>query len=174
MLGAFKGSPAKALELEAALPPPEVRFEKQFNMHTLRALRFQTNHPVIEALRNVTEDELGERSGKPVNIAYILEANTQLLSLLQRVKKFAQGGWNIEKPCAEWEAPWAEFPAKFVVPKRTKEAEAEAHAKLLENIQLFEGEAAAVYYTDGSQKGAATSAATCRVDKEGGYNLARH
>ena len=28
MLGAFKGSPTRALELEAAIPPPEIRFEK--------------------------------------------------------------------------------------------------------------------------------------------------
>ena len=42
MLGAFKGSPTKALELEAALPPPEIRFEKLCNMYALRMLRFQT------------------------------------------------------------------------------------------------------------------------------------
>ena len=42
MLGAFKGSPTKALELEAALPPPEIRFKKLCNMYALRMLRFQT------------------------------------------------------------------------------------------------------------------------------------
>ena len=105
MLGAFKGSPTKALELEAALPPPEVRFEKQCNMYALRALRFQTNHPIIKVLSGLTEDELGDQTGKAVNIHYIPAVNTQLLALLQRVKKFIGRNWNIEKPYAEWEAP---------------------------------------------------------------------
>ena len=174
MLGAFKGSPARALELEAALPPPEIRFEKQCDRYALRALGFQTNHPVMEALSKVTEDELGEGHGKPVNIAYILEANTQLLALLQRVKKLVKGRWNIEKPYAEWEAPWTTFPAEFIVSKRTKEAEAEAHAGILENIQLFEGDTTKVYYTDGSQKDSATSAAVCRITEEGGFDLAKY
>ena len=60
MLGAFKGSPSRALELEAAIPPPEIRFEKLCNMHALRTLRFQPNHPVVKALQSLTEDELGE------------------------------------------------------------------------------------------------------------------
>jgi hypothetical protein len=41
MLGAFRGSPYKALEIEAAIPPPEVRFEKACNSYSLRILLFQ-------------------------------------------------------------------------------------------------------------------------------------
>ena len=60
MLGAFKGSPTRALELEAAIPPPEIRFEKLGNMYALRALRFQPSHPVMKAVQNIADDELGE------------------------------------------------------------------------------------------------------------------
>ena len=61
-------------------------------------------------------------------------ANTQLLVLLQRAKKFVTGNWSIEKPHAEWEPPWAPFPAKFIVSQRTKEDEVEVHLQLLANI----------------------------------------
>ena len=105
MLGAFKGSPIRALELEAALPPPEIRFEKLCNMYALRALRFQSSHPIMKAIQNITNDELREQNSHPVSIAYIPVANTQLLALLQRVKRFVTGNWNIEKPHAEWEPP---------------------------------------------------------------------
>ena len=175
MLGAFKGSPAMALELEAALIPPKIRLEKLCNMHALRTLRFQASHPVIKALSNTTVDELNAfHSGEAINIAYIPEANTQLLALLHRVNKFVRSGWNIEKPDAEWEAPWAEFPANFTISKRTKEEEAQAHTGLLEQIQLIEGKTAQVYYTDGSQKDTATSAAVCRIGQEGGFDLAKY
>ena len=38
-----------------SVPPPEIRFEKQCDRYALRALGFQTNHPVMEALSKVTE-----------------------------------------------------------------------------------------------------------------------
>ena len=76
MLGAFKGSPTRALELEAAIPYPEIRFEKLCNMYALRALRFQPSHPVMKAVQNIADDELEEQNGYPVTIAYIPVANT--------------------------------------------------------------------------------------------------
>ena len=173
MLGAFKRSPTKALELETALPPPEIRFEKQCNTYALRMLRFQNNHPIKTALNTLTEDELGDQAGKAVNIAYISDVNTQLLTLLQRVKSFVHSGWNIEELHADWQAPWTVFPAKFTISQSSKEHEATAHADLLDNINIFERESAMVYYTDGSQKNAATSAAVCRLGRQGGFDLAK-
>ena len=76
MLGAFKGSPTKALELEAALSPPDIRFEKLCNMYALRTLRFQPNHPIVKTLIDLTEDELDDQHGEAVNIAYISTPNT--------------------------------------------------------------------------------------------------
>ena len=150
ILGAFKGSSTKALELEAALLPPQLRFEKQCDMYALRTLQFQPNHPISRALSSLTEDELGDRTGEASNIAYIPEPNTQLLSLLQRVKKLVEGNWNIEKPGAKWEAPWAAFPAEFSVSKHDKKTEARAHMDLLQELQLFERHSTRIYYTDGS------------------------
>ena len=101
MLGAFKGSPTKALELEAALPPPDIRFEKLCNMYALRTLKFQPNHPIVKTLIDLTEDKLGEQYGEAVNIAHISTPHTQLLALFQRVKKLIRGDWKVNKPYAD-------------------------------------------------------------------------
>ena len=82
ILGAFKGSPTRAIELEAAILPLEIRFEKLCNMYALRALRFQLSHPVMKAVQKITDDKLGEQNGHPVSIVYISVANIQLLALL--------------------------------------------------------------------------------------------
>ena len=165
MLGAFKGSPTKALELETALPPPDIRFEKQCNAYALRTLRFQKTHPISVAFNDSTEDELGEQTREPAR-------DTQLLALLYRVKKFAPDGWNIEKTQLEWEAPWATFPAKFVISTDTKEAETVAHNELLDKL----GDSTRVFYTDGSKKDNSTSAAICRLRKgsKSNFDLAKH
>ena len=68
--------------MEAAIPPPEIRFEKLCNMYALRTLRFQPSHPIIKAVQNIADDELGEQNSHPVSIAYIPVTNTQLLALL--------------------------------------------------------------------------------------------
>ena len=59
MLGAFRGSPAKALELEASVPLPEVQFEKAYNTYALRIYQVPWHHPVKAAISSLTQDELG-------------------------------------------------------------------------------------------------------------------
>src|SRR6266480_3389424 len=46
ILGAFKNSPVSAMEIEAALPPTKVRFEKLCKNYALRILQMQDSHPV--------------------------------------------------------------------------------------------------------------------------------
>ena len=122
----------------------------------------------------MTEDELGEHTGGPINIAYISETNSQLLSLIKRVQKFVPGNWNIETPYAKWEAPWATFPATFVVSKQSKEDEANTHHALLNDIQLLQGDTTQVFYTDGSQRKTATAAGVCRMEPEGGFDMTKN
>ncbi|KAF2837394.1 hypothetical protein M501DRAFT_163962 [Patellaria atrata CBS 101060] len=47
ILGAFKTSPSMAMEIEAGLPPPAVRFEKLCNSYALRTLKFHKNNLAI-------------------------------------------------------------------------------------------------------------------------------
>ena len=91
MLGAYRGSPHKALELEAAIYPPEVRLEKAYNLYAIRALRFQKDHPIKQALRAAVRDELAGSntdlaSEGNQNTRYVL-LTTQLFRLQHRALK---------------------------------------------------------------------------------------
>ncbi len=46
ILGAFKTSPIMAMELEAAIPPPKVRFNKICMNYSLRIMQLFKNHPI--------------------------------------------------------------------------------------------------------------------------------
>ena len=46
MLGAFKTSPINAMELEASIPPPKVRFKRIYKNYTWRILQMHENHPI--------------------------------------------------------------------------------------------------------------------------------
>ena len=48
MLGAFRGSPTKALELEAAVLPPELRFSYSKSRYCLRFLKFPPSHLITQ------------------------------------------------------------------------------------------------------------------------------
>ena len=46
MLGAFKTSPISAMEIEASLPPPKVKFNKICKNYALRILKMHENHSI--------------------------------------------------------------------------------------------------------------------------------
>ena len=48
ILGAFKKSPIKAMEIEAAVPPPRIRFEKTCYNYTIRIIQMNSLHLIIE------------------------------------------------------------------------------------------------------------------------------
>ena len=58
MLGAFRGSPSKALELEASILPYSLRLFKQNLNYSTRALQFQRDHPITQAYQATCKDEL--------------------------------------------------------------------------------------------------------------------
>src|SRR5205085_12184924 len=46
ILGAFKTSPIITMKLEAAIPPPKVRFNKIYMNYSLRIIQLFKNHPI--------------------------------------------------------------------------------------------------------------------------------
>ena len=95
VLGAFKGSPSQAIEIEASIPPPRIRFEKLCNNYALRILKFKENHVIKKAYieeNNEDRDELAASfsssssfSSKNSTIRHLLQPKTQLLSLVSKV-----------------------------------------------------------------------------------------
>ncbi len=48
ILGAFKTSLTKVMEIEAVIPPPRIRFEKTCYNYTVRIIQMNLMHPIIE------------------------------------------------------------------------------------------------------------------------------
>lgn len=85
ILGAFRGSSARALELEAAMPPREVWFERTCSGFALRIHQDPGSHPVKAVASNLVRDEVGDSDTKNAHrpssdsIIGYLQQNTQLL-----------------------------------------------------------------------------------------------
>ena len=93
MLGAFRGSPSQAIEIEASIPPPRIRFKKLYNSYVLRILKFKENYAIkkvyIEEI-DKNRDELvaspsSNSSPRNSTIKHLIQLKTQLLSLTSRV-----------------------------------------------------------------------------------------
>ena len=88
MLGAFRGAPTKALEVEAAIMPPEVRFKRLCNRSSLRVLFFNDIYPIKEARSYEAVDKLNAE--EPVDLQCelrLIKPITQLLALLKRLEQ---------------------------------------------------------------------------------------
>jgi len=55
ILGVFKTAPSIPIELEAALPPPQVRLNHKSRRYILRVLKLSSKHPVKELVDKVVE-----------------------------------------------------------------------------------------------------------------------
>jgi ribonuclease HI len=157
--GAFKGAPYRALELEAAVPPPEVRFQKACLAYSLRTLYFLPDHPIRKAYGQPVQDELAGTQSDLGSLAY-LKPTTQLFSLLVMLRKQVIGpSYRLERLKASWQPPWLQLPqASIAIAKVPKLEAKKQHRALLASLEF---EDPLVFYTDGSQgthKGALTNA----------------
>lgn len=72
ILGTFRTSPIRPMEVEAALPPPEVRLNTNIRQYAFRARKLPPSHPIHEALHriwsppiNLSDSSDSERSNAP-------------------------------------------------------------------------------------------------------------
>ncbi|KJZ71457.1 hypothetical protein HIM_09143 [Hirsutella minnesotensis 3608] len=153
VLGAFKGSPIRALEAEAALPPPEVRFEKACLSYALRTLYLLPSHPIRQAYNLAVRDELAD-SGSDLGALSYIRPSTQLFSLLKSLVVVIGPNYSLERKKASWEAPWALEPkASITVIEASKPLAKKQHLRLLASLASLEdfGLRPLVFYTDGSK-----------------------
>lgn len=151
--GGFKGSPSRALELEAGLPPPEVRFSRACRLYSLRTLLFQHTHPTIEAILSPIRDELAE-SGSDTALRAYIEPNRrlQLQLLASHARELVGRNWNIEKIRTRWAAPWLAKPKAITTISGSSKAIAKKeHLSLLEGFRQDPLTSRVAFYTDGSQ-----------------------
>lgn len=148
MTGAYRSSPIKALEVEAALLPTRVRHFKQSSFYALRILKLQVNHPIYQALSSKLQDELDfpsetvdlgmfefldeKPSGQLLRIALLLRPLTKHVKL--------------EIVNAKWSPPWREDNLSISISKSNKSKVKEEHLEFLESIPPSHF----IVYTDGS------------------------
>jgi ribonuclease HI len=80
ILGAFKNSPVSAMEIEAALPPTKVRFEKLCKNYALRILQMQDSHSVKQRVTSLSSffDEMNLTELNSTSHCQLADWNQQL------------------------------------------------------------------------------------------------
>jgi ribonuclease HI len=162
ILGAFKTSPIEAMEIEAAVPPPEIRFEKICKGYALRILKIvDKNHPIRQrapdtyppgntiGIPDLNLDKyLDWDQGKTIGIKK--EYPSQLYRVLNTISKDIPS-WDVQNS-PELLSPWAEPPGKFIdfaINLVPKEKALEIHQKLV--TTLIKKPKNIVIYTDGAK-----------------------
>jgi len=163
ILGAFKTSPSMAMEIEAAIPPPEVRFTKICKNYAFRILQIENiSHPIRKRAPDTFPP--GNSFGIPnLNLQKYLDWNhqpnaadkkkkfpSQLYAVLNSICKELPS-LNIEK-MSQPKAPWTPNPEKlidFATEKIDKKSAAEKHRKFVNPLLKNPGNI--IMYTDGSK-----------------------
>jgi Reverse transcriptase (RNA-dependent DNA polymerase) len=145
---AFGTTPTGPMEIEAALPPAIVRFEKVCKNYAVRVLQLQPNHPIRLRLTNFRT----QNTPSPVEVTELPKARaTQLSRIMGCIGNVRAGFFRLEKFCLKKDSPWREISNICTsIPPSTpdKDAVASDHMKLLVTLQ---NEQSLIYYTDGSK-----------------------
>ncbi|KAI0991854.1 hypothetical protein K3495_g16333, partial [Podosphaera aphanis] len=145
ILGCFKTSPTKAMELEACLCPPEVRLNHYRRKYAMRSLELMQNHPVARALAenrifhhaNMDNDDICHSEGirdqlRSINKSIPAEVDIRNLEVIS----------NRNYP------PWKRnLPYTVKIGKLPKEEEVLLHQA---KVTKLKGSSTIVYYTDAS------------------------
>jgi hypothetical protein len=145
ILGAFKGSPTKAMGIEAAILPVSLRAEKLCHQYAIRALAFAKKHPIRRAIQQQQQ----------------LLISTQLGELAERVQEQS----NVEEISILLAKPWskpASAYATFTISTCDKTETAELHKQWLQGMK-DKAKAPILLYTDGSKMGEEVAAGYCQI-----------
>jgi ribonuclease HI len=102
ILGVFKTAPIRPMEVEAALPPPEVRLNSHIRQYAFRALKLSPLHPVnieIQGLQNFREN-FDIRRPKIMQIERIYTSIQGLVDpdSLEKIQHFRFSPWEHSTP----------------------------------------------------------------------------
>jgi hypothetical protein len=64
ILGAFRGSPIKAMEIEAAILPVSLRAEKLCCQYAIKILSFAKDHPIRKAIKRQQQLRISTQLGR--------------------------------------------------------------------------------------------------------------
>ena len=124
------------MELEAGLPPPQIRLNTSLRQYTFRAQKLPLQHPINEA---TSQPHLfPPSSDPPSDISQLRDPNSRtLLQPLRQLDRIAQSiqtalSSNQEQILHHTFRPWQkELPYKVIVSQQSKEEEAKAHTAFI-------------------------------------------
>ena len=160
--GAFKTSPIRALECEAAIPPLPIKLDLLANRFAIRLLSLPTNHPTRSRLPpeaplpSGSEDAYGAPDILPTpgrhQVCHTTAQKpyyTHAHQLLGRLRDILSPGDEVEVTDPGLDVPWEEPPFSTTITTLPKDAAAEVHEKDLQTL-LERGDL--IMYTDGSMR----------------------
>jgi hypothetical protein len=156
ILGAFRGSPIKAMEIEAAVLPVSLRAEKLCCQYALRILSFAKDHPIRKAIQRQQQ----------------LRIPTQLRMLAERVQEQS----NVEEISVLLAKPWskpASAYATFTISTSDKSETAKLHMQWLQGLR-DKAKAPILIYTNSSKIGEDVAAGYCHISVQGKYTVAKN
>jgi hypothetical protein len=104
ILGVFKTAPIKPMEVEAALPPPEIRLNSNIRKYAFRVLKLSPSHPVnveIQGIQSFIDNfETRIRTTKPTQIQRIHASIQGLVDIdsLEQIQHFYYAPWEHTTP----------------------------------------------------------------------------
>ena len=170
ILGAFKTSPAIAMKLEAALPPPKVRFNRTCKNFALRILQMPKNHILRTRVsssfllyslgteldwskyldwneKEQQEVSISKKKKSKIVVSQLFKITAMISDLLPSLKT--------EKIKQKWNAPWAQNLDLLMfikISELDKEKEAVAHQnKIQKIISNNRDNSNMILYSDGSK-----------------------
>ena len=147
--GAYRSSPSKALEVEAAIIPTKVRLLKTASFYALRILKFHTSHPIYATLSSNLQDELDFPSESP-DLGIFAFLNQRPSGQLERIAlllKNLSNSSRLDSSNAKWSPPWASHRLQISISQSCKEDAKIEHQSVLTSIP----NSSFIVYTDGSQ-----------------------
>lgn len=160
ILGVFKTSPIKAMEIEAAIPPPIIRFKKLCANYALRILKIDSEHPIR---KRISDSFPPYEDGIELDWNKYLDWNenshntskkfiSQLFRISSYIKNFIPS-LKIEKSSNTSQSPWKNELSSLInikISSLSKEEEALAHKQQLDKI-YNQNPNSLIIYTDGSK-----------------------
>lgn len=116
ILGAFRTSPARPMEVEASLPPPAVRLQTKNWKYATRIHRLSSSHPVAKAIRMNKYQRPQLEIIKPTQLERVEIAQANFFDRdIEKIKHFTFRPWSMK------------LPYSYHIPKITKDEATQKH-----------------------------------------------
>jgi ribonuclease HI len=150
ILGAFKTSPIIPMEVESALPPPDIRLNHSIRRYAFRLRLLSLNHPIRAKYTEITNPELYYISDSSESTSISISPKFQLDTIIKSISSLVDFS-SLEPIIPYYFPPWNKrVPYSIEINSESKEEVAKTHLNYLNSIQVSLVKS---IYTDASSLG---------------------